>query len=99
MNYFHDWGLNQLSFYTSFNFRIAKGLTVEIGGGVSMIHNQINLPKGGASQDEVLLRIKELETQFSYYSQIGFTYTFGSIYSNVVNPRFRNGGAAIRIID
>jgi hypothetical protein len=99
MNYFHDWDLNRLSFYTSFNFRIAKGLTVDIGAGASMIHNQINLPKGGASKEEVLLRRKELETQFSFYSQVGFTYTFGSIYSNVVNPRFKNGGAAKRIID
>lgn len=99
MNYFHDWDLNRLSFYTSFEFRIAKGFSVEIEGGASMIHDQINLPKGGASKDEVLLRRKELETQFSYYSQIGFTYTFGSIYNNVVNPRFKYGGAAVRIID
>ena len=34
----------------------------------------------------------ELETQFQYFTSFGFTYTFGSIYNNVVNPRFGNSG-------
>jgi len=97
-NYFYDWDLNNLSFYASIDIRIAKGLSIRIGGGASMIHDQINLEKGGASKEEILLRKKELETQYSYYSQVGISYTFGSIYNNVVNPRFRNGGGGRRII-
>ncbi len=54
--------------------------------------------KGGAPPEQILLKKKELETQYSYYSQVGLTYTFGSIYNNVVNPRFRNGGGTNRII-
>jgi hypothetical protein len=41
-----------------------------------------------AETEDVLLRIKELETQYQYYTSFGFTYTSGSIYNNVVNPRF-----------
>jgi len=54
----------------------------------STIHDQLGLVKGGVSAEEVLLRRRELETQYSYYASIGFSYTFGSIYNNVVNPRF-----------
>jgi len=47
----------------------------------------------------VLLRLRELETQFEYFTSFGLTYTFGSIYNNVVNPRFGNsGGGGMTII-
>jgi len=42
----------------------------------------------GASLEEILLRRRELETSYYYYFSIGLSYTFGSIYNNVVNPRF-----------
>jgi hypothetical protein len=58
-----------------------------------MIHDQISLKKGQASLESVLLRRTMLETNYQYYFSIGLSYTFGSIYSNVVNPRF--GGAGV----
>ena len=54
------------------------------------IHDQIHLPREGATREEILLRQRELATDFRYWSFIGLSYTFGSIYSNVVNPRFGN---------
>jgi len=54
----------------------------------TIIHDQLGLVKGGVSPEEVLLRRRDLETQYYYYTSIGFSYTFGSIYNNVVNPRF-----------
>jgi len=89
-NYFHDWSKNNLAFRGSVNLRIAKGLEFRISSGVSMIHNQLSLVKAGASTEEILLRQKELATQYSYYTNITIFYTFGSIYNNVVNPRFDN---------
>jgi hypothetical protein len=90
-NYFHDWSKNNLSADGYLELRIAKGLSLSFGGGASLIHDQLGLVKGGASTEEVLLRRKELATQFQYYTMFGFSYTFGSIYNNVVNPRFGNG--------
>jgi len=87
-NYFPDWSKNNLSINAYLDFRIAKGLSVNLGGDASIIHDQIGLVKGGATTEEVLLRVKELATQFQYYTSFGLTYTFGSIYNNVVNPRF-----------
>jgi len=57
-----------------------------------MVHDQLSLVKGGATTEEILLHRKELETQYRYYVSFGLTYTFGSIYNNVVNPRFSSGG-------
>ncbi|MFA9453938.1 MAG: hypothetical protein ACERK6_08490, partial [Candidatus Aminicenantaceae bacterium] len=52
------------------------------------IHDQLALPIGDASIDEVLLRRRELATDYDYSLSVGFRFTFGSVYSNVVNPRF-----------
>lgn len=91
-NYLHNWSKNNLSINGFMNLRIAKGLSVNFGGGASLIHDQLGLVKGGATTEEVLLRRKELATQFQYFTSFGFSYTFGSIYNNVVNPRFGNNG-------
>lgn len=91
-NYFHDWRKNNISLDGFLDLRITKGLSLTFGGGASLIHDQLGLVKGGATTEEVLLRRKELATQFQYFTMFGFSYTFGSIYNNVVNPRFGNSG-------
>ncbi len=91
-NYIPAWSKNNLSVDGFLELRIAKGLSVSFGGGASLIHDQLGLVKGGATTEEVLLRRKELATQFQYFTMFGFSYTFGSIYNNVVNPRFGNSG-------
>jgi hypothetical protein len=91
-NYLHDWSKNNLSIDGYFNIRITKGLSFNVGGGASIIHDQLNLRKEDLSYDEILLQRKEIATQFEYFTHFGITYTFGSIYNNVVNPRFGNSG-------
>lgn len=92
-NYFHDWSKNNLSIESFFNIRVAKGLQINFGGGASLIHDQLGLVKSELTTDQILLRRKELETQYRYFTSFGLTYTFGSIYNNVVNPRFGNSGS------
>jgi hypothetical protein len=94
-NYLYDWSKNNLSLNGYLDLRIAKGLSVNFGGGASLIHDQLGLVKGGATTEEVLLRRKELATQYQIFTSFGFTYTFGSIYNNVVNPRFGNSGGGM----
>ena len=55
---------------------------------MSSVHDQIWLPAEVADDDEVLLGNKRLPTDFEYKLDFGFSYRFGSIYNNVVNPRF-----------
>jgi hypothetical protein len=71
------------------DFRIFRGLSLGVHASVSFIHDQLYLPAAGATADEVLLNLRQLATSYSYWSAIGFSYTFGSIYNNVVNPRFQ----------
>jgi hypothetical protein len=101
-NFFHDWSKNNLSLTAYLDLRIAKGLTVSFMGSGSMVHDQLGLVREGLSMDQILLQRKEQATQFEYFTSFGFTYTFGSIYNNVVNPRFGNsggGGISISISD
>jgi hypothetical protein len=89
-NYFFDWSYNNLRLNISANLRIVKGLSFSIFGSVALVHDQVSLPLGNASLEDVLLQRKMQATDYSYYTSFGLTYTFGSIYNNVVNPRFGN---------
>jgi hypothetical protein len=96
-NYLHSFKRNQLELYGNTSVRIFKGLSFEINGGGSRIRNQLNLAKGGASLEEVILRRKQLATSYNYYFSVGLSFNFGSIKSNVVNPRFGSGGSSVSI--
>jgi hypothetical protein len=91
-NYFNDFTKNRVELNTSLNLRIFKGLSLQISGGVAHINDQLNLKKGDISEADRLLELRELSTQYRIEGGIGLTYTFGSIYNNVVNPRFGFGG-------
>ncbi len=83
--------LNSLGLYGSTNVRLFKGFSFNIFGDYSRIRDQIGLRKGEASTEDVLLRLRQLQSGYSYYVGFGISYSFGSIFNNVVNPRF-NGG-------
>lgn len=87
-HYFHDFSMNRLQLEGRLNLRLVRGLSLSLNGEYSRIHDQMGLRKGDASLDEVLLRRTELATDFEYSMSLGLSYTFGSVYSNVVNPRF-----------
>lgn len=89
-NYLHNFELYIIDFNASFNIRIFKGFQVGYFGSFSMIHDQINISKNGLSEQDILLELKENSTEYSFYSSIRFRYTFGSLFSNIVNPRFND---------
>ncbi|MFC1489743.1 hypothetical protein ACFL6K_00890 [Candidatus Latescibacterota bacterium] len=95
LNYFHDFDKNSLELSSMVSLRLFEGLSLTLSGSVSLIHDQLSLPKRDETEADVLLRRRELETSYDYMASIGIRYSFGSIYSNVVNPRFggqRRGG-------
>lgn len=93
-NYLYDFSKNRLDLWGFTRLRIIKGLSLSVNGGVAYINDQLNLRKGDLSEAERLLRLKEQATNFSLQVGVSISYTFGSIYNNVVNPRFgsSNGG-------
>ncbi len=86
--YLHDFTKNNLSVSTEINLNLLRGLSVNLSLYTNLIHDQLSLPNTAATQEEVLLQQRQLATQYSYYTNFGISYTFGSIYNNVVNPRF-----------
>jgi len=87
-HYLDDIKVNRLSLSGSLSFRLFRGLSFWVSGSYNAIHDQISLPMAGASLDEILLLRKDQATTYSYGFNLGFSFTFGSKYSNVVNPRF-----------
>ena len=88
--FLHDFSQNRLTVFANLQLRLTEGLSLRILGNAALIHDQISLPKAGATEDEILLQRQQLATDYNYFSSVGFVYTFGSIYNNVVNPRFGN---------
>ena len=71
---------------------VFRGLSFDFFSFVSLIHDQLSIQKAGATEQEVLLRRRQLATSYSYAGFVGLRYTFGSKFANVVNPRFGSGG-------
>ncbi|MEO6236081.1 MAG: hypothetical protein ABIQ52_03725 [Vicinamibacterales bacterium] len=65
---------------------------MNMSGEFSRTRDQIYLPLGEASTEEILLRQRQLLTGYEYSFDFGFGYSFGSIFNNIVNPRFGGGG-------
>ena len=79
---------NKLTIDSDLSWRVYKGLSLNLWGFVSRIHDQLSLAAGDISTEDLLLKRKELQTQYTYFLSIGISYSFGSIYNNIVNPRF-----------
>jgi hypothetical protein len=83
-----DFSQHSLELSGWMDIRLVRGLDLNLSGSVERIKDQIFLPRGGATDEEVLLRRQELGTDYRYSASISLSYTFGSIYNNIVNPRF-----------
>lgn len=88
--FLHDLTMNELSIYGSIQWRVVEGLSLRTSGNYTIVRDQISLVKGTLSESDILLQKQQLSTNYTYYTSIGLVYTFGSIYNNVVNPRFGN---------
>ena len=87
-NFLTDASKRTTEIKTGFNVRLFRGFSINAGGGYEWIHDQVYLPRGETDAVDVLLRRRALLSGFQYYMRLGLSYTFGSIYNNVVNPRF-----------
>ena len=83
-------GLYSLDLRGDIDVRIVRGFSVRINGNIGWVQDQIYLSAEGASDEEALLQLQQLDTDFQYGVSVGFSFQFGSIFNNVVNNRFRN---------
>ena len=70
------------------SLRVIEGLSLTLSGSYSIIRDQLYLQKGNLPEYLILLKRKKLATDYDLRFSLGISYTFGSIFSNVVNPRF-----------
>jgi len=87
-SYLHDASLNEFSFYLGTDVRLFKGFSLNLNGRYNITNNQVNLPAGDLSVEEILLRQQQIKSGYNYYFSAGLNYTFGSRFNTVVNPRF-----------
>ena len=73
------------------SLRLARGLQLSVRASGEIIRDQRYLLAAGASAEEVLTRQRALATGFEYSGSVGLSYTFGSAFRAVVNPRFDDG--------
>ena len=93
-NYFNNWKYFNMGLNMFMSVRISGGLSFNVGAFGGLTRDQIYLPKGGATEQEVLTRRRQLASGYNYYTSFGLSYRFGSKLSNFVNPRFEGGGGS-----
>ena len=86
--YLDDWSKNRLSLFGFAEVRIVRGLSLNVYGSYARIRDQLAIPKADIPDEEILLRLRELQTSYRWDFELGLSYTFGSKFSNIVNPRF-----------
>ena len=79
----------RLSINGNADVRLFKGFSFYFYGGYSKIKDQIGLRKGESTPEEILLRLTQQATNYSYNYNLGLSYRFGSIFDSIVNPRFQ----------
>lgn len=87
-HYLHDIDLRRVEFFGSVSVRLLEGLSLRLSSGLEMIQDQLTLRAGDTSIEDILLRRRELATDFEFSGSVAITYTFGSDFANVVNTRF-----------
>lgn len=86
--YFSKEKFYRINISPDISWNIASGLNLSLGGNFSIVNDQYYLKKAEVSSEAILLGQTQLESDFSYNFYAGISFSFGSIYNNVVNVRF-----------
>jgi hypothetical protein len=86
--YLDDFSKRRAVLFNFLDVRLFKGFSVNMFISTSFVRDQLYLAKGELSDEDILVRRRQLASSFNYFGGIGLSYTFGSIFNNVVNPRF-----------
>lgn len=92
IQYLHDLSVHRVNTFLNFECRLFRGFNLDIFGRFSRIEEQFFLAKEELSEEEILVRRRQRETDYRFDISVGFSYRFGSKFANVVNPRMDEGG-------
>ncbi len=85
--YLHDMSKYRISVDGRLSWRIFKGFSVNLSSRYDFVQDQLSLPKGDASLEDVLLQQRQLATDYGISVSLGLSYNFGSVFNNVINTR------------
>lgn len=85
--FLHDFSKNSVNMNSHIAVRVFKGLALRFSANMEIVKDQLNLPAGDASIEDILLRQRQIATDFEMGVGMGVSYTFGSAFNNVVNTR------------
>ena len=85
--YLHDFSKNRLVLDSYVDLILFGGLAVRLSLDLQLVRDQLNLPAGETSVEDLLLRQRQIATDFRLGAGLGFSYTFGAISNNVINYR------------
>ncbi|MEX8549274.1 MAG: hypothetical protein V5804_16860 [Mucilaginibacter sp.] len=89
-NYFLGGKLNSKGINARADVKVTGSLSFFVYIDANIIHDQINLVKSGATEQEVLTRQRQLASNYNYNTSFGLNFRFGSILNNFVNPSFQS---------
>ncbi len=85
--------INSFSIGGFIEFRVVKGLSVHLNCFSDFTQGIFpNIRKADFNSEDILANVRQYPTTNSIHTSVGINYRFGSIYNNVVNPRFNKGG-------
>ncbi len=87
-SYVNDLSKYSTSVFGNLSFRVVRGLSVFASASGALVRDQVYLSGKKLTDEEILVERRQLATDSRYRVSFGFSYTFGSIFNNVVNPRF-----------
>jgi hypothetical protein len=85
--YLHDRGKYSVGIGGGTSLRLFRGFSLNLDGGYTRVRDQLALAARDLTEEEILLRQRQLATAYNYYAFFGISYRFGSIFNNIVNPR------------
>ena len=88
--YLHDLSTYRISNFGELSLRLFRGLSLNGFGSYDIIYDQFGLALKDFTPEQKLTRQFQLGTRFRYFGYVSLSYTFGSIFNNIVNPRMNS---------
>ncbi len=86
-NYLHDFSKNRVQLDGFIDVRLFQGFSLRVSTEIELIRDLITLPAGESSLEDILLRQRQIATDFTMELGVGISYIFGSAFNSIVNPR------------
>ena len=98
LHYLHDMSKHRGTLFGSIDWNLARGLSLATTIDVKRIRDQLFLSARDVSDEEILLRQRQLSTSYTYAASLGIRYTFGSPLAQIVNRRFSGSLGLMNVV-